>query len=95
MPEPVIPDVSAEAVAPVSKERAAQLKRVELSHAAFSSLGAMPIKCLEAEKAAELMRFLDDNYTAECKALDRLIALEALGTPVEVNGSVLSLAKAH
>ncbi len=94
MSDSVIPSMTAEDVAPASPEVIAQRKRVELAHAAFTSIGAMPIKCIEAQKGAELLAYLDAEHAAECKILDNIIATEALGKPVEVNGSTIRLAQA-
>ena len=90
---PVIPDAAAEALAPVSPEVAAQRAKVSIAAEAVFVVGGAPVKMRESARAVELMAYLDGLYAAECKTLDNLIATEALGKPVEVNGSVLSLAK--
>ncbi len=92
MSEPVIPDASAEAVAPVSPEVAAQRAKVSIAAEAVFVLGSAPVKMRESKRAVELMEYLDGLYSTECKALDSLIATEALGKPVVVDGTKISLA---
>lgn len=87
----VIPDGAAEAIAPVSPELQALRDEAELAASAVFSIGEMPIKCKEAEKAAKLLKYLDGIYSGVCKRIDNQIASEMLGKPVEVNGTVLSL----
>ncbi len=90
MSEPVIPDMKAEDVAPVSPEVAAQRAKVSIAAEAVFVVGAAPVKCREAGRAVELMTYLDGLYAAEVKALDSLIASEMLGKPVNVEGTKLT-----
>lgn len=59
----------------------------------FFALGNMPIKANEAEKAAEILRYVDRLVVKAQDAVNSRIATEALGKPMQMTGSVLSVAK--
>lgn len=92
MSEPVIPNAELPGNPPPSPAVVAKRQRVAWAHRAVEAVGALTIRAVEAEKAAELMRYLDDRYAEECRELDSLIASEMLGAPVKVDGSFISKA---
>lgn len=92
MSESVIPDMKVEDLAEPSPAVTAQRARVSIAAEAVFVIGQTGCKVREAARAVELIAYLDANYAAECKTLDSLIATEALGKPVVVDGTKISLA---
>lgn len=92
MSEPVIPEKEGSVILQEPSEAVkAQRGRVSIAAEAVFVVGQTGCKAREAARAVELMTYLDELYVAECKKLDGIIASEALGQPVQVDGTKLSL----
>lgn len=88
----VVPDAMEPEPSPAVK---ALREEVALVQGIFYSLGEMPVRSKEAEKAAAMLRYVDKLAQAKIQELDSLIATEILQRPVKVeNGTKISLAEA-